>query len=158
MHSSKTSYQSKPVPNVLLGKACVTINLELQINRPFLSLFHNVRLVCGPRAGCVCVLNHFSPCSAAPAAAFIFLHSQDHACTTKIYNGQNKNIFSSVIAGQTSVSLLDWTEYLLPGKSPLTRGAGGGWKYVTQMYSRFKCFAPPRLWLDLLWPQLLNIS
>lgn len=56
---------------------------------------------------CVCVLKHFSPCSAAPAAAFTFLHSQDHACTSKIYKSQNKNILSSIIAGQTSVSLLD---------------------------------------------------
>lgn len=69
----------------------------------------NVWLLCGISTACLRVLNHFSPRSAAAAAAaFTFLHSQDHACTIKIYKSQNKNILSSIIAGQTSLSLLDF--------------------------------------------------
>lgn len=87
-------------------------NLELKINSArcfgLLWLFHNVWVWCGLSAACVCMLNHFSPCSAAPAAAFIFLHNQDHACTTKIYKSRNKNILSSLIAVQTSVRLLEY--------------------------------------------------
>lgn len=91
----------------------MTKNFELKINSTSCFglplLFHNVWVRCGLSAACVCVcvLKHFSPCSAAPAAAFTFLHSQDHACTSKIYKSQNKNILSSILAGQTSVSLLD---------------------------------------------------
>lgn len=87
-------------------------NFELKINSarcfglPW--LFHNVWVWCGLSAACVCMLNHFSPCSAAPAAAFIFLRNQGHACTTKIYKSRNKNILSSLIAVQTSVRLLEY--------------------------------------------------
>lgn len=109
---------------MLLSKAYMTINFESKINWTccfgFLLLFHNVWLLCGISTACLCVLNHFSPCSAARAAAFTFLHSQDHACTTKIYKSQNKNILSTIIAGQTSLSLLDFIfapQQIAPDKS-----------------------------------------
>lgn len=53
--------------NTLSSKTGMTINLQLKINGArcfgFLSLFHNVRSLCGPGSGRACVLNHFSPCS-----------------------------------------------------------------------------------------------
>lgn len=87
-------------------------NSELKINSTCCfglpRLFHNVWVWCGLSAACACTLNHFSPCSAAPAAAFIFLRNQDHARTTKIYKSRNKNILSTLIAVQTSVRLLEY--------------------------------------------------
>lgn len=70
-------------------------------------LFHNLWLLCSLGAACVCALNPFSPCSAAPSPPFSFLHSQTTPAPPKYTSGPNKNIFSCVIAGQTSVSLLD---------------------------------------------------
>ena len=70
-----------------------TFWVKNKLNFGFSSLFHNVWLPCGLNGGCVCLLNHFSPCSAAAAPAFTFLRGQDHARTTKIYKGQNKKHF-----------------------------------------------------------------
>lgn len=64
-------------------------------------------LPCALSAACVKALNHFSPCSAAVAGAFTFLHRTDRACTSKIYKSQNKNMLYCLTTGQTSLSQLD---------------------------------------------------
>lgn len=127
---TKTINRPKSKLNMLLRKADMTINSDLKINwaccfgLPF-AVSQCVVAVWPKVLLAVCV--HwitFSPCWAAPAAAeFTFLHSQDHARTTKIYKGQNKNILSSVIAGQTSVSLLDCIFALQQIASDKRRGA-----------------------------------
>lgn len=95
-------------PNTLLSKACMTVNFELKINWTCCFGFPLALSQCAvavwPKWWLhLCTESLFTMFSSSGRTVYL----ETTPAPPKYTTGQNKNIFSGVIAGQTSVSLLD---------------------------------------------------